>query len=74
MKCIPGFEHDGLVKKVKSVPELQVNLSLPLLRGAESEHFTSRTVPACTGKSSVVSITLFHSFLNPVHSAKYMSV
>ena len=35
---------------MKSVPKIQVTLSLPLFTSAESEHVTLITVPGTTGK------------------------
>ena len=64
---LPGIEQLGSLKKVKSVPAVQVTWLLPSLTASELEQVTSTIVPVSTGNCVVVFIVLVHSVFSPVH-------
>ena len=64
---LPRLKQLGSLKKVNSVPAVQVTSLLPLLRAPGAEQVTSTTVPGSTGNSAAVSIVLVHSAFSPVH-------
>ena len=71
---LPRLKQLGSLKKVNSVPAVQVTSLLPLLRAPESQQVTSTMVPESTGKLAAVSIELVHSTHSPVHLDKYFNL